>query len=74
MDEIHVVFHVNNLRPNYPDDENYRRDEVTCPLITMKDTNGKEVEEIFTKRTRRINSPEQNVQEFLVKWEGFQLQ
>ena len=65
---IYPVIHVSNLKPYHPYNKNHQHNQVTRPLVVMKDSSKKEVEEILVERTRHIGKPKHNLQEFLFKW------
>ncbi|XP_022148918.1 uncharacterized protein LOC111017468 [Momordica charantia] len=64
------VIHVSNLKPYHQDTVDPTRNEITRPAIMLTNKVDKEVESILAERTRRVESPRRDIQEFLVKWKG----
>ena len=72
--KIHLVIHVNNLRPYHPD-PNYDHHNVVVRLeIDLKHSDEKEVEEILADKVRKVGKPARRVHEFLVKWKNLPME
>lgn len=72
--KIHLVIHVNSLKPYYPDPDNDHRNTAIWLGMDLKHKDEKEVKEILTNRVRKFGRPTWRIYEFLVKWENLLVQ
>jgi hypothetical protein len=70
MDESYPVFHVSNLKPHQPDEEDSARNQPARAALDFRPHKPKEVEEILAERTIGGPSARDSRHQYLVKWKN----